>query len=207
MPIDEAGVGRLATGVDPSIVNRLVFIAVLIVLTFAVFVLRLFQLQVIEGEDLGNRARRNSVRTVRLEAPRGDILDRFGRELATTRPAFGVHVMPAELRERALTLAALGSLLDRDPGELSERVGAPRGRARFQPVPIDRDLTYDSRSRIESHLYALPGVFTGLLGARVGSVRVITMPPADAFGPDGEPSMGLPPGADVIVIAEVMGVY
>ncbi len=53
----------------------------------------------------------------------------------------------------------------------------------------------------------LPGVFTGLLGARVGSVRVITMPPADAFGPDGEPSMGLPPGADVIVIAEVMGVY
>jgi len=160
MPIEEAGVGRLAAGVDPSIGNRLVFIAVFIVLTFAVFVLRLFQLQVIEGEDLGNRARRNSVRTVRLEAPRGDILDRFGRELATTRPAFGVNVMPAELRERELTLAALGSLLDRNPGELSERVGNPRGRARFQPVPIDRDLSYDSRTRVESHLYALPGVFT-----------------------------------------------
>ena len=160
MPIEEAGVGRLGAGIDPSIVNRLIFIGVFIVLIFAVFVVRLFQLQVVEGEDLGNRARRNSVRTVRLEAPRGDIVDRFGRELATTRPAFGVQVMPAELRERELTLAALGNLLDIDPDELSERVGAPRGRARFQPVRIARDLPYDSRTRVESHLYALPGVFT-----------------------------------------------
>jgi penicillin-binding protein 2 len=160
MPIEEAGVGRLATGVDPSIVNRLVFIAAFIVLVFAVFVVRLFQLQVIEGEDLGNRARRNSVRTVRLAAPRGDIVDRFGRELATTRPAFGVQVMPAELRERDLTLAALGNLLDQDPSELSERVGAPKGRRRFQPVRIAKDLPYDLRTRVESHLYALPGVFT-----------------------------------------------
>ena len=160
MPIEEAGVGRLAAGVDPSIVNRLIFIAVVIVLTFTVFGVRLFQLQVIEGEDLGNRARRNSVRTVHLEAPRGDIVDRFGRELATTRPAFGVQVMPAEMRERELTFAALGSLLDQDPGELSERVGNPRGRRRFQSVRIAKDLPYDSRTRVESHLYALPGVFT-----------------------------------------------
>ena len=129
MPIEEAGVGRLGAGIDPSIVNRLIFIGVFIVLIFAVFVVRLFQLQVVEGEDLGNRARRNSVRTVRLEAPRGDIFDRFGRELATTRPAFGVQVMPAEMRERELTFAALGSLLDQDPDELSERVGSPRARA------------------------------------------------------------------------------
>jgi penicillin-binding protein 2 len=160
MPIEEAGVGRLAAGVDPSVVNRLIFIAVVIVLTFIVFGVRLFQLQVIEGEDLGNRARRNSVRTVHLEAPRGDIVDRFGRELATTRPAFGVQVMPAEMRERELTFAALGSLLDQDPGELSERVGNPRGRRRFQSVRIAKDLPYDSRTRVESHLYALPGVFT-----------------------------------------------
>jgi penicillin-binding protein 2 len=166
MPIEEAGVGRLAAGVDPSIVNRLIFIAALIVLTFIVFGVRLFQLQVIEGEDLGNRARRNSVRKVHLEAPRGDIVDRFGRELATTRPAFGVQVMPAEMREREMTFAALGSLLDRDPGALSERVGNPRGRGRFQSVRIAKDLPYDSRTRVESHLYALPGVFTDVTPRR-----------------------------------------
>jgi len=125
MPIEEAGVGRLGAGVDSSVVNRLIFIAVFIVLVFAVFGVRLFQLQVVEGEDLGNRARRNSVRTVRLEAPRGDIVDRFGRELATTRPAFGVQVMPAELRERELTLASPSALAPPGAERAFSRCGSP----------------------------------------------------------------------------------
>ena len=162
MSADETGVGRLASGVDSSVADRTLPVTALIVLAFAIFGIRLFQLQVVQGEDLGNRARRNSVRTVRLEAPRGDVLDRFGRELATTRPAFGVQVMPAELRQRERTFAALGSLLDDDAQALSERVGTPQGRKRFQPVRIATDLPYDARTRVESHLYALPGVFTDM---------------------------------------------
>lgn len=54
---------------------------------------------------------------------------------------------------------------------------------------------------------SLPGVVEGLEGARVGTVRAITMPPELAFGPDGNPSMGLPAGRDLIVIAEVVGVF
>ena len=111
MPVDEVGVGRLGAGIDSSVVNRLPIVMGIIVLAFAVFVVRLFQLQVIQSEDLGNRAKRNSIRSVRLEASRGDILDRFGRELATTRPAFGVQVMPAELRQRERTFAPIYSLI------------------------------------------------------------------------------------------------
>lgn len=163
---DSVGGRRLVGGVDAAIINRLPVVAVLMALPFAIFFLRLFQLQVIEGEDLGNRARRNSVRKVQLEAPRGNILDRHHRELATTRPAFGVQVMPAELRRRELTLAALGSLLDQDPSALSAQVGAPKGRQRFVPVRLARDLPYDARSRVESHLYALPGVITDVTPRR-----------------------------------------
>jgi peptidylprolyl isomerase len=54
---------------------------------------------------------------------------------------------------------------------------------------------------------SLPGLITGLAGATVGSTRVITIPPDQAFGPDGEPGLGLPAGVDLIVVAEVMGVY
>jgi len=75
-------------------------------------------------------------------------------------------VMPAELRDRAMEFAALGSLLDQDPAELSERVGRPAGRRRFQAVRIAKDLPYDSRTRVESHLYALPGVFTDVTPRR-----------------------------------------
>jgi penicillin-binding protein 2 len=161
------GSGRLGAGVDPAVSDRLPLVAAVIVLFFGIFVVRLFQLQVVEGEDLGNRARRNYVRTVRLEAPRGDIVDRYGRELATTRPAFGVQVMPAELKRRELTFAALADLLGSDFAKLDERVGNPRGRRRFTPISLDADLTYDSRTRVESHLYALPGVFTDVKPRRL----------------------------------------
>jgi penicillin-binding protein 2 len=70
-----------------SIDGRLRLVGAFIVAVFLLFVFRLFQLQIVEGEILRTRSEQNSVRTIRLEAPRGDILDREGRVLATTRPA------------------------------------------------------------------------------------------------------------------------
>ena len=70
---------------------RIGLIALIMLAAFAIFVVRLFQLQIVEGADLASRSQRNSIRTLRLEAPRGDIVDREGRVLATTRPAFRVR--------------------------------------------------------------------------------------------------------------------
>ena len=77
---------------------RVGLIAIVMIMAFLIFVIRLFQLQILEGADLASRSHRNSVRTLRLEAPRGDIVDREGRSLATTRPAYRVRVIPNELR-------------------------------------------------------------------------------------------------------------
>ena len=54
---------------------------------------------------------------------------------------------------------------------------------------------------------SLPGVIEGLAGVSVGTTRVITMPPDMAFGEEGNPTIGLPAGVDVVVIAEVVGAY
>jgi penicillin-binding protein 2 len=154
--------GRLGAGPDASIESRLPFVIAVIALVFGVFVVRLFQLQILQGEEFVGIAEGNAVRLVRLEAPRGDILDREGRVLATTRPAFGVTVMPSDLRRPQRTLSALGMLLDADAAELRERIGSPSGRRRFQPVRLAGDLSYDHRARVESHLYALPGISTDM---------------------------------------------
>jgi peptidylprolyl isomerase len=53
----------------------------------------------------------------------------------------------------------------------------------------------------------LPGVFEGLQGATVGTTRVMAMPPELAFGEGGETGLGLPAGTDLIVVAEIVGVY
>ena len=135
-------------------------IASLIGLFFAIMLLRLFQLQILEGADLSDRSKRNSVRHERLEAPRGEIVDREGRVLATARPAFRVEVLPNDVRSPDAVYRALGMLIERDPGQLRETVGDPSGRDRFKPVVLNPDLDYDEYARLESHRYALPGVMT-----------------------------------------------
>ncbi len=143
-----------------AIDGRLRLIGALIVAVFAIFVLRLFQLQIVEGEALQKRSEQNSVRTVRLEAPRGDILDREGRLLATTRPAYELQVIPNGLVEPETTFAALARLIETDPVLLQDRVGVRKGAERFQPVSLMDDLDFDRLARVETHRYALPGVVT-----------------------------------------------
>lgn len=53
----------------------------------------------------------------------------------------------------------------------------------------------------------LPGILATLDGARVGSMIAVTMPPADAFGEQGETGLGLPAGIDLIAIVQVVGAY
>jgi len=145
---------------DVPIERRLRLIGACLIAVFAIFVLRLFQFQIIEGEALRERSERNSVRLIRLEAPRGDILDREGRVLATTRPAYELQVIPSGLSEPETTFAALAQLLGEDPGLLADRVGVRRGRERFQPVSLVDDLDFDRLAKVETHRYALPGVVT-----------------------------------------------
>ena len=151
---------RLGSGGDSQLAARIPVVGFFIALVFAIFFGRLFQLQLVQTDDLRLRSERNYVRPVRLEAPRGEILDREGRVLATTRPAFGLQVIPNDLRRPEVAFGALGMLIDRDAVELRERVGTPRGRLRFQAVRLAGDLSYDQLARVESHLYALAGVVT-----------------------------------------------
>jgi len=156
------GEDRLSGGDPGGAVFRIGWVAVGMILMFTVFWARLFYLQIIEGEDLLDRSERNSVRHVELEAPRGDIVDREGRVLATTRPAYWAGVTPIELGDRALTFDVLSSLLRADASELDERVGRPSGPGRFRPFVLAADLAYDDMAAIESHRYALAGVATGI---------------------------------------------
>jgi peptidylprolyl isomerase len=52
-----------------------------------------------------------------------------------------------------------------------------------------------------------PGFVNGLPGMKVGGRRAIIVPPADAFGPDGNPQLGLPAGTDMIIVVDLLGVY
>ena len=145
---DDTTRGRLGAGVDANVEERLPLLMVVILLVFGAFIVRLFQLQIIMGEVFAEESDKNSVRLVRLEAPRGDILDREGRMIATTRPAFGLQVLPSDLRNPDLAFRALGQLLERGGGRAA-RAGRRPARARPLPTraPGRRPLVRPARER------------------------------------------------------------
>ena len=64
---------------------------------FSVVFLRLWYLQVLSGDDYRDLANDNRVREVRVQAPRGDILDRDGKVLVANRTELALQVRPEDL--------------------------------------------------------------------------------------------------------------
>jgi penicillin-binding protein 2 len=155
---DPFGDARLSNTSDGPGQLRVWPMAIIVIAIFTLFVGRLFQLQILEGEALASRSQANYVRTVRLDAQRGSIVDREGRTIAASRPAYGVDLIPYEIQNPWRTYSVLGEILDRDPVEIAARVGQPRGRWRFKPVSLSKDLPLEQRARIAAHRYAMPGV-------------------------------------------------
>ncbi len=63
--------------------RRYVLLYVIIAVIIAAFVVRLVSLQLIEGEDYRTQSEKRTMKTTTVEAPRGDIYDRYGRVLVT----------------------------------------------------------------------------------------------------------------------------
>ncbi|HTP07182.1 MAG TPA: penicillin-binding protein 2 [Anaerolineae bacterium] len=67
----------------------------------SLFVLRLWDLQIVRGAEYANQAVNNRLREEAISAPRGIIYDRTGKPLVVNAPNFEVQIIPAYLPEDA----------------------------------------------------------------------------------------------------------
>jgi penicillin-binding protein 2 len=102
----------------PEIRLRSKVFASLVAVGLVALIGRIYLLQVVRGEELYRLTSESIVRTSPLAAVRGELRDRRGRALATTRPSFDVLVSPPHLDRRSY--ARLVELLARDRPELPE---------------------------------------------------------------------------------------
>jgi penicillin-binding protein 2 len=85
--------------ITPQLAWRVAVLGGLAFVLFGIVFFRLWFLQVLSGQDYVTIARENRVRKVRIEAPRGDIVDTNGVKLVTTKPAAVVQMLPNDLPE------------------------------------------------------------------------------------------------------------
>ncbi len=81
----------------PQMAFRIGILGALALAAFALLVLRLWSLQVLSGDDYLRAARDNQLRQVRVEATRGQILDRNGKLLVDNRTVTSIRIWPSNL--------------------------------------------------------------------------------------------------------------
>ena len=69
---------------------RIIALATAMALVFGLIAVRLVYFQIVRGADLLATARENTSTTITVQAARGDIVDRYGRKLATSVSAYNV---------------------------------------------------------------------------------------------------------------------
>jgi len=126
-------------------------------------------LQIVEGQQLRQRADNNRVRVSPISPPRGVIYDRKGAIVASNAPIFVVSVTPADVKpsQEATTYARLSRLVGVSVPEIKQAVEKRRADGHiFDPVPIKQNVPREAALVVEQDLANLPGVSVGVDSAR-----------------------------------------
>jgi penicillin-binding protein 2 len=138
--------------------NRVTWLRIALGIALLALVARLVQLQLVRGAHYRALSAENRLRIIREHAPRGMILDRAGRVLATNRLRYDVVVAPERIASarRAFVVGRLARLLELPTPVVSERLAAPH--PPYEPVLIAADVDRDTIARVGESALTLPGV-------------------------------------------------
>jgi penicillin-binding protein 2 len=131
----------------------------LIVLFFmGMILLRLWFLQIHKGEEYKDRAENNRVRIREVAPPRGDILDRHGKELVTNKPSFNVVLVREDSNDIDDLLKRLSVILKEDVSVLWDRIRDAESKQRHIPIRLKENLSWDTLAYLETHNNDFPGI-------------------------------------------------
>jgi penicillin-binding protein 2 len=116
----------------------------------------LWRLQVSQSEYYSAAAERNRVREVPILAPRGKILDRYGRTIVDNYTSFTALLMRDSSRNLEADAPLIAQGLHLDPKEVRDKIRHFAGLPQYQPVYLKEDITMDEEAFIEAHKSELP---------------------------------------------------
>lgn len=137
--------------------NRMKIYAGICAVLFLMLFARLWYLQIALGNKLLEDSEVNRNRLVRVRAPRGMILDRNGKVLATSRPQYVVLAVPELLESNHQAFNALKDILGLTQKELKKIMSSERAAA-YAPVRVKTDVDVNVIAKIMEHRAILPGV-------------------------------------------------
>ncbi len=134
-----------------------------IAIGFLIVLVRLWQLQILQGNEFRKISESNRLRVIGIPAPRGIIYDRNGIPLVKNAPLFCASIIPGEFdRGGAVRLA---EMLKMSPEDLSRKMDRD-GQSPSIPVKIKEGLSFEEVSYLEARRSDFPGLIIEIEVAR-----------------------------------------
>jgi penicillin-binding protein 2 len=145
-------------GYQPPL-SGLILLQICIGVLFFVLITRLWYLQIQRGEEFARLSLENRLRQERIFAPRGRIMDSAGKIVADNRTACGLALVREDCRDIPATLTQISVWSGIPSAQIWEKYQQDRLKVKsFEPILILTDISFELLSRIESEIYAWPGL-------------------------------------------------
>ncbi len=157
LPPDE----RLAAPhrLTPGLAVRVGVLGAVALAIFGVLLFRLWSLQVLSGDRYLDAAQNNQLRTIRVEAPRGPVLDRNGKVIVGNVPGTAVKLWVGDMPKqgRYAMISRLATVLGVAPARLAKEVDERSGDP-LTPITVKTAVHDDQVSYLLEHQSEFPGV-------------------------------------------------
>ena len=144
----------------PGLAVRVGILGIVALAIFALLFFRLWSLQVLSGERYLKAAQNNQLRTIRVEAPRGPILDSQGRIIVGNVPGTAVKLWVGDMPKkqgRYAMIKRLAAVLDVPAARLAQEVDDRRVDP-LTPITVKTAVHDDQVYYLQEHASEFPGV-------------------------------------------------
>jgi penicillin-binding protein 2 len=146
----------------PQLAFRVAVIGGVALVMFALIFFRLWYLQVLSGDKYEAQAQNNRQREIKVQAPRGEIVDRHGQALVENRISLSIKVTPDKLPEergaRDDVYRRLAKLLHLNPRRLERRVERELKALPFAKPTVKQDVDQRLVAYVLERQSDFPGV-------------------------------------------------
>src|SRR5918999_2316820 len=146
----------------PQLAMRVAIVGGIALAAFAIIFFRIWYLQVLSGDKYVAEAQNNQLREIKVQAPRGEIVDREGRVLVRNRVGYAVRVtpdrMPEDEGERRALYRRLAKLLRMRRRVVRRRVEAQFDELPFSTATVKQDVQRETFMYIGERREDFPGV-------------------------------------------------
>ncbi len=131
----------------PQLAFRVAVIGGVALVMFALIFFRLWYLQVLSGDKYEAEAQNNRVREIKVQAPRGEIVERRGQPLVENRNSLSIKVtpdkLPEDLGQREEVYRRLAKLLRLKPRRLENQIEGELKALPFSKPTVKQDVSQD----------------------------------------------------------------